>query len=106
MPRAQYNTMMRNIRVATVQMEHVAGDKQANFAKIERIACDAAQAQVEMLVLPECCITGYWFLRNQTQEQLHRLAERVPEGDSTQKLLALAKHHNMTIGAGLVEIDQ
>src|SRR5439155_22780856 len=50
--------------------------------------------------------TGYWFLRNQTQEQLHRLAERVPDGDSTQKLLALAKHHNMTIGAGLVEIDQ
>jgi predicted amidohydrolase len=96
---------MRNFRVASVQMEHSAGDKLANLAKIERFVRDAAAERAEMLVLPECCITGYWFLRNQSKEQLERLAEPVPQGPSTQRLLALARQHAMTIGAGLVEID-
>jgi predicted amidohydrolase len=86
-------------------MEHVAGDKEANFAKIERFAREAAAQRVDILVLPECCITGYWFLRNQTKAQLEELAETVPEGASTQRLLKLSKQHKMTIGAGLVEID-
>ena len=97
---------MRNIRVATVQMEHAAGDKAANFLKIEAFVERAAAAQVEILVLPECCITGYWFLRNLSQEGLELLAERVPEGESTRRLLELSRRHGMTIGAGLVEIDE
>lgn len=96
---------MRDIRVAAVQMEHLAGDKQANFAKIENFARQAADQNVEILVLPEGCITGYWFLRKQTEDQLRRLAERVPDGESSRRLLRLAKEHGMTIGAGLVEID-
>src|SRR5262245_29746415 len=96
---------MRNIVVATVQMEHTAGDKQANFAKIERFAETAASQNVEMLIFPECCITGYWFLRRQTKQQLEQLAERVPDGPSTQRLLRLSRQHGMTIGAGFVEID-
>ena len=96
---------MRDVRVAAVQMEHVAGDKQANFAKIEQFAQQAAADNVQILVLPECCITGYWFLRNQSKEQLQRLAERVPQGESSQRLLRLSRQHRMTLGAGLVEID-
>jgi predicted amidohydrolase len=96
---------MRDIRVAAVQMEHVAGDKQANFAKIERFAQQAAAERVELLVFPECCITGYWFLRNLSRQELQNLAEHVPEGPSTERLLRLSQQHRMTIGAGLVEID-
>ena len=96
---------MRDIRVAAVQMEHASGDKEANFNKIAHFAQQAAERRVEILVLPECCITGYWFLRRQSQEQLQRLAERVPDGESTQRLLRLSKEHGMTIGAGLIEID-
>jgi predicted amidohydrolase len=96
---------MRDIRVAAVQMEHVAGDKQANFAKIERFAQQAAAERVELLVFPECCITGYWFLRNLNRQELQNLAEHVPEGPSTERLLRLSQQHRMTIGAGLVEID-
>src|SRR5262245_7165279 len=96
---------MRNIRVAAVQMEHAAGDKPANFAKIEAFARDAAAQRVELLVFPECCMTGYWFLRNLSEEQLRALAEPIPDGESTQRLLRLSRQHGMTIGAGLVEID-
>ncbi len=96
---------MDTIRAAAVQFEHAAGNKEANFAKIEAFARQAAAQGVRILAFPECCITGYWFLRNLTREQLVELAEPVPNGSSTRRLMALAKRYGMTIGAGLVELD-
>jgi predicted amidohydrolase len=96
---------MPTLRTAVVQMEHAAGDKCANFAKVEDFAQLAAEQHVELLAFPECCLTGYWFLRNLTRDQLWELAEPVPEGPSTQKLLAMALRHQITIGAGLIERD-
>ena len=96
---------MRSIRVASVQFEHAAGDKAANLAKIERFAAQAAAQQVEILAFPECCVTGYWFLRNLSRADLLALAELVPDGPSTRALLDLSRRHGMTIGAGLVERD-
>lgn len=96
---------MRDIRVASVQFEHAPGDKDANFAKIRRFAAEAAERRVEIVAFPECCITGYWFLRNLSREQLLELAEPVPDGPSTRALLELSRQHGMTIGAGLVELD-
>lgn len=96
---------MQPIRAAAVQFEHAPGDKPANFARIEAFAQTAAADGVQLLAFPECCITGYWFLRNLSRDQLVALAEPVPAGPSTQRLLALAAQHDMTIGAGLVEID-
>ena len=95
---------MRNLRVASVQFQHIDNDKEANFAKLERFVSEAARQSVELIAFPECCLTGYWFLRNLTKQQLESLSEPIP-GPSTQRLLALSKQHNMTIGAGLVERD-
>jgi predicted amidohydrolase len=94
---------MTKLRVASVQFEHAAGDKAANFAKVEHFAAAAKAQGAAIVVFPECCLTGYWFLRRQTQEQLIALAEEVPAGPSTQRLLQLSRQHGMTIGAGLVE---
>jgi predicted amidohydrolase len=94
---------MDTLRAAAVQFEHAAGDKAANFAKVEHFARAAAARGVRLLAFPECCLTGYWFLRNLSRAQLLALAEPVPDGPSTQRLLALARAHGMTIGAGLVE---
>jgi len=93
----------RKIRVAAVQMESVAGDKVANFTTIEAFAKQAARRGVKLLVFPECCITGYWFIRNLTPPALANLAEPIPGGESTKRLVALAKKYKLTIGAGLVE---
>jgi predicted amidohydrolase len=95
---------MRNIRVASVQFEHAAGDKEANLAKIRNFVRQAAEQGVELVEFPECCVTGYWFLRELTREELEALAEPVCDGPSSQSLMALAEEYNMTIGAGLVEI--
>ncbi len=95
---------MRNIRIASVQFEHQPGDKQANFAKIETFVETAAGRGVEIIAFPECCITGYWYLRNLSRVGMEAIAEPVPDGPSTQRLLALSRKHAMTIGAGLIEI--
>lgn len=91
------------LRAAAVQFQSVPGDKPANFDVIERFLVQAAAQRVQLVVFPECCITGYWFIRNLSQPQLEALAEPVPSGPSTQRLMALAEEHQVAIGAGLVE---
>jgi predicted amidohydrolase len=94
---------MRDVRVASVQLESVPGDKEANFEKVERFTGDAAGRGAAVVVFPECCLTGYWFLRHLTLPELARLAEPVPDGPSSARLLDLARRHGITVGAGLVE---
>ena len=94
---------VRDMRVAAVQFEHAAGDKVANLGKIRGFVERAAQEKVELIVFPECCITGYWFLRHLSREELGALAEPVFDGPSSQALRELATRHGMTVGAGLVE---
>ena len=96
---------MRNLRVATVQFEHAPGDKQANMQKIRRFVAEAAAQKVEIIAFPECCLTGYWFLRHLSHEQLVALAEPLYDGPSCQELMALSRQYGMTIGAGLIEIE-
>lgn len=106
-PLAWHNkSAMRNITVASVQFEHVAGDKQANLAKIRGWVEQAARRNVELIVFPECSITGYWFLRHLGREEFAALAEPVFEGPSSQALMALSRQYRMTIGAGLIEAGQ
>ncbi|MHC4325248.1 MAG: nitrilase-related carbon-nitrogen hydrolase, partial [Planctomycetota bacterium] len=95
---------MKNIRVASVQFEHVPSDKKANLTRIENLVRQAAGQEVELIVFPEACITGYLFLRQLSRKELETLAEPVFDGPSSQALMAMAKQHKMTIGAGLVEI--
>ncbi|MBS0420567.1 MAG: nitrilase family protein [Proteobacteria bacterium] len=94
---------VRRLRVASVQMEHTDGDKQANFEKIETFVAAAAAQKAQLVVFPECCVTGYWFVRNLSVPQLAALAEPIPDGPSTQRLRDLARRHAITIGAGWIE---
>jgi predicted amidohydrolase len=94
---------MKDVRVASVQMESAPGDKEANFAKVEPLTREAAGRGAAVVLFPECCLTGYWFLRRLTVAQLRELAEPVPEGPSPARLLDLAVKCGITVGAGLVE---
>ena len=96
---------MRKIRAAAVQFQHRPGDKPANLETIRRFTLEAARQGVELLCFPECCITGYWHLRKLPREALEALAEPVFDGPSSQALMALAREHGLTLGAGLIERD-
>ena len=65
---------MKNIRAASVQMENVDGNKQANLDKIKTFVAEAATRDVEMIVFPEVCVTGCWFLTKLSRKQLEALA--------------------------------
>ena len=94
---------MRNVNAASVQFESVPGGRRENLATVERFAGEAARAGVEILVFPECCISGYWFMRNLSEERLRAIAEPAFTGPSSDVLLELSNRHRMTIGAGLIE---
>ncbi|MFQ5738792.1 MAG: nitrilase family protein [Acidobacteriota bacterium] len=96
---------MENLRAAAVQFEHEPGNKGANLRKISDFSRQAAGRGATLAAFPECCITGYWHLRHLCRPDLAALAEAVPSGPSSQKLLVLARKHCMTIGAGLIETD-
>jgi len=93
---------MDDVRAAAIQFESIPADKAANLETIRRFTAQAAGRGVQLLVFPECCITGYWFLRKLSREQLRQLAEPL-YGPSSAVLLELAARHGMTIGAGLIE---
>jgi predicted amidohydrolase len=92
----------RSLRVAAVQMQSLAGDKHANLARIETFVAQAAEQGVKLVIFPECCVTGYWFLCNLSAHQLAELAEGL-DGASVERLLGLARQYDVTIGAGFVE---
>ena len=93
----------RQLRVATVQFESAPADPEANFKKVEAFTAEAAARGVRLVVFPEACISGYWFVRHLTLPQLAALAEPIPSGPSTRRLIALACRHGLSIGAGWFE---
>ena len=94
---------MNNLRAAAVQFNHGPGDKAYNMGRIRAFTAEARAHDVDLLVFPEMCITGYWHLRKLSREEIEELAEPVPSGQSTRELLSLAASSGMTIGAGLIE---
>ena len=95
---------MQNIRVAAVQFQHAPGDQPANLAIIRHFVEQAAARQVKLIAFPECCISGYWHLRHLSRAELTQLAEPAFDGPASRALMELSRRHDMTIGAGLVEL--
>ncbi|MDK2860725.1 MAG: N-carbamoylputrescine amidase, partial [Sphaerochaeta sp.] len=97
---------METYKTATVQFQHAPGNKEDNLEIITAYIEKAKEEDVKLIVFPEMCITGYWHVRNLSREEIKVLAEPVPDGPSTQKLVSLATKHKMTIGAGLIELAE
>ncbi len=94
---------MREIRVGAAQFEVRDNDKEYNLGVIERLAAKAAAEGAELVCFNECSIPGYTFLETLTREQITALAEPVPDGCSTGRLIEIARSLGVAIGAGLVE---
>ncbi len=67
---------------------------------LDRIASKLDEAEADLLVLPELCASGYQFI---SHEEVKGLAEPVPDGPTTKRLLEIAKRKQMVIVAGLPE---
>jgi predicted amidohydrolase len=96
---------MKSLRAAAVQFQHLPGDKPRNLAVMRQFVEQAAREGAELILFPECCISGYWHLRKLDRAQLLELAEPVPDGPSVEQLQGWSCEFGMTIGAGLIERD-
>jgi len=95
---------MKPLKAASVQFNHKAGDKDYNLNRIVHFVQTAKQQNVDLIIFPEMCITGYWHIRKLDETSIRQLSEPVPSGSSSNFLLSLAENHNMSIGAGLIEL--
>ena len=67
---------------------------------LDRMTAKLEEAEADLLVLPELCASGYQFV---SQEEVRSLAEPVPDGPTTKRLLDIAGRKRMVIVAGLPE---
>lgn len=69
---------------------------------LDQLTARLEEADADLMVLPELCASGYQFI---SQEEVQQLAEPVPDGPTTRRLLEMAKRRRMHIVAGLPEKD-
>ena len=95
---------MNILRAAAVQFQHRPNDKTYNLSVMRRFVEQARREDVELILFPECCISGYWHLRKLDRSQLVHLAETIPDGNSVEQIRQWACEFDMTVVAGLVEL--
>ena len=96
---------MRKLKVAVAQFEPKDGDKAYNLAVIEKLTATAKEAGAEVISFHEMSVTAYTFFKNLNFDEVARLAESVPGGSSTQRLIKISKKYDIPILAGLAEIE-
>jgi predicted amidohydrolase len=85
------------MRVGFFQFAPMFGEVLRNLDKVVE-TLDRVDA--DLIVLPELFASGYQFV---SQDEVIRLAEPVPDGPTTRRLIELAKHRRMVVVAGLPE---
>jgi predicted amidohydrolase len=98
--------MKEVLRISTAQFENKSGDKDYNLSVIDRLSKKAAEQGADAIAFHECSVTGYSFARHLSKEQMVSLAEPIPDGPSTVKLIDIARKNEIVILAGLFEKDR
>ena len=96
---------MRTLKIAVAQFAPKDGDKEYNLSVIEKLTARAKSAGAEVISFHEMSITAYTFFKDLDREHVKSYAEKVPEGESTQRLIKIAEKLDITVLAGLVEIE-
>ena len=96
---------MEKLKISTAQFENRSGDKAYNLSTIDKLSQQAAAAGSQVIAFHECSVTGYTFARQLSRDQMLKVAEFIPEGESIIKLIAIARKNNIAILAGLFEKD-
>lgn len=97
---------MKQLKIGVAQFEPRDGDKAYNLSRIDALSAQAHRQGAEVVSFHEMSITAYTFFKDLSLEQVRALAESVPDGPSTQRLIQIAKSYNIHLLAGLVEIDE
>ncbi len=85
------------MRVGFLQYEPQFGEVAKN---LEAVTAKLDHVDADLVVLPELFATGYQFV---SQDEVQRLAESVPDGQTVRRLVEIAKRRQLHIVAGLAE---
>ena len=96
---------MENLKIAVAQFEPKDGDKEYNLSVIEDLTQEAKEKGAEVISFHEMSVTAYTFLKDLDRMQILDLAEKVPGGESCRKLISISRKYEITVLAGLVEVD-
>jgi 5-aminopentanamidase len=87
------------MKIAVVQMDVFLGDKGRNIQAILDRLETAARAGANVVIFPECAVTGYCF---ESLEEAVPEAEIIP-GPSSERIGRAAKERNCTVVVGMLE---
>jgi predicted amidohydrolase len=90
------------IRASVVQFEPVPQDADANLRTVRRLAERAVADGAQLVIFPEMCLIGYWYLRRRSAEELRALSEPA-DGPHIREAAALARELGVGIGVGFLE---
>ncbi len=93
--------MRDKIKIAGVQMDPRIGAIEENLEKISQQARTAAASGADLIVFPECALTGYVF---SSCQEAQPFMETIP-GPSTDKLVNICRELGVYIVMGLLEKD-
>ena len=88
---------MRTIRVAAVSMNGYLGEPERVLRCIDGWCENAATSKAELVLFPELVVHGH------CTPNTWALAEAIPDGPSTAKLVEIAKRHRLVLAAGMSE---
>lgn len=86
-------------KIGYIQFSPIFGKVDKNNKKIEGFVY---KNEADLLVLPELCNTGYMF---KDKDELRMLAEEIPNGNTTQEWMRIAKENKVYLVGGLAEKD-
>jgi len=95
---------MKTLKIAVAQFQPKDADKDYNLSVIDKLTGKAKEGGAEVVSFHEMSITAYTFFKDLTRDEVKSYAEKVP-GKSTQRLIEIAAKYDVTVLAGLVEID-
>lgn len=85
------------MRVGFFQFDPVFGEVKRN---LDTVTQKLATVESDLLVLPELFASGYQFV---SEHEVELLAEPIPEGPTTTRLIEIARARRMVLAAGLPE---
>ncbi|TAJ07690.1 MAG: acyltransferase [Nitrospirae bacterium] len=88
------------MRVGYFQFDPAFGDVKRN---LDLVTDRVSKVQCDLLVLPELFASGYQFV---SKQEVETLAEPIPDGPTTQRLLEIARRQRCHLVAGLPERHQ
>jgi predicted amidohydrolase len=95
-----------SVRVAGIVLKWLRTDKEANYARAEKLIERAARGGAQLVCTTECFLDGY-AIKDKTipLDEYRALGEPIPTGKYYQRLAALADRLNVWLVAGMLEAD-